>query len=1463
MKGISPLVGTVLLIVITLVGVFLYWFLSTKTVTTISPGAKPNVSLTLASTRAWDNLTEITLLHQGGEILRCSDVSFLLEGVLVSQVSGENVSVRLRLDNLSTEKKTVQVPGQVPDWAKELLVWCSDNLIRNRFSIWFEGSENAHFIAIERAYIIHHPASTSAFILSSPLSVPYYLPPAGRAKTVIENIYIENTLITTQPAYGSLLTLKLSSTEGPIEIGKIWAWYQQGSWPKDATLKGNATVNSLVVLTENAPNQWGALEYQLELTRNFYSEFQYRTDYDGGGYLWFYFGCSQTPQTESDAAGGYFIVFNQADGRIELRFNGSILTQVSKSIQNGGHLVQIYFYSKGSSNEFSVYFDGVEVLDYEDLPRILAGKLAGIGARTSSTYTNEHTLYKLLISDLLQSVHVSAGPESTYVAGKVGIGIPYYYGLPISEALEVYGNLKLSGPSPAILGENLRIGASLDNTAWFNPNWLYRREVKIPEVYSILSADNCSTVQLTPEADAKVTQGGVLWWQTPPDTNYGTTTDLRVESYDWAFVMWDHRSYLRFDLSSIPPGSTIISAKLRLYCTEADYKSDSSMTVVLHFSTDAWGETTITWNNQPFPTSPNPSENIIGSITWYGPNDGKNPVNEWKEWNVPYDIVQRELNSDNKISFMIRTDIEDQWVYGIWASFDSREATNPPVLEVTYTSAGNVVHSMTDVQVCLNLNTAALIQEGKLRSDLADLRFTAEDGVTELPWWVEFGKNTNSTRIWVRVPSTPGKIYMYYGNPGASLSPLSDNIDAVMDPGLRYFYYAGTNFEVFKGTDFYDYPSKEGGYEVSDPGYTPSTHTVTATFKGTRQLARNRLFYDPTGFPPNDVPEWTYVEIDPSRDWDGYNYHPPPYGWVNDGSLYLCVYAEPAYLSTDKHEAYWYQNLSTPIPAGTTIRFTAWYMYYGDGELDAEKRNLEIREDGTWKAIYSYSFSGSHSVTTNTWYMMDATYTTQGTVDNIRIYLMVSDYEGTPNQECGMIVDDVSFQVIEQGGDWQETVTNGSFLDNNGNKTRDYYEEQPAYWTLGDHSDPTEADKHPGWAPQDHTGDGSGSVKVWGYDRPWDWKVTYDGYAYWSQTLGSPVDYGYEIYVSLYWCYGGDGELNTEEIRVDLLDGGSWTTVFDWYVDGSHSVTLNTWFGASKTYVVKSQVTAVRLYVHVYDSAGIGGNEESWIAVDDLSVKKRKRGTNAWENLAQNFSLRWEGWVKPYQAGQSHTFCLVTDDAGQLYLNNQVVISQWKAQGPTEYAYTTTLDRPIPIRIEMNQGSGWWALRLGWTPPGGSKTYPIPADYLRCRKPGIWEPEAVKMGMEQRKDKPLRTINTNLPILGSLKVLNLRSAGLENGSSLGAENKWWVRVGGLLLQWGQKNSGLSKEGGFTISFPVRFNSLPIVVVTPEIPTTGEFDFWVCQVYNVTRDNFSVWLQADKSITPPSWDIPVHWMAIGW
>jgi len=81
-------------------------------------------------------------------------------------------------------------------------------------------------------------------------------------------------------------------------------------------------------------------------------------------------------------------------------------------------------------------------------------------------------------------------------------------------------------------------------------------------------------------------------------------------------------------------------------------------------------------------------------------------------------------------------------------------------------------NTLTDYQVLVVVDTASLIAQGKMRSDCGDIRFTDEDGVTQLNYWIESGCNTTSTRIWVRVPSIPGTstktIYMYYGNPAES-----------------------------------------------------------------------------------------------------------------------------------------------------------------------------------------------------------------------------------------------------------------------------------------------------------------------------------------------------------------------------------------------------------------------------------------------------------------------------------------------------------------------------------------------------------------------------------------------------------------------------------------------------------------------------------------------------------------------
>ncbi len=79
---------------------------------------------------------------------------------------------------------------------------------------------------------------------------------------------------------------------------------------------------------------------------------------------------------------------------------------------------------------------------------------------------------------------------------------------------------------------------------------------------------------------------------------------------------------------------------------------------------------------------------------------------------------------------------------------------------------------LTDFQVLLTMDTAALISGGKMQSDGDDLLFLDEDELTSLPYWIESGINTANTRVWVRVPVLPANgtrtIYVLYGNENAT-----------------------------------------------------------------------------------------------------------------------------------------------------------------------------------------------------------------------------------------------------------------------------------------------------------------------------------------------------------------------------------------------------------------------------------------------------------------------------------------------------------------------------------------------------------------------------------------------------------------------------------------------------------------------------------------------------------------------
>ena len=86
-----------------------------------------------------------------------------------------------------------------------------------------------------------------------------------------------------------------------------------------------------------------------------------------------------------------------------------------------------------------------------------------------------------------------------------------------------------------------------------------------------------------------------------------------------------------------------------------------------------------------------------------------------------------------------------------------------------------------------------------------------------------------------------------------------------------------------------------------------------------------------------------------------------------------------------------------------------------------------------------------------------------------------------------------------------------------------------------------------------------------------------------------------------------------------------------------------------------------------------------------------------------NWSARWTGKITPPATG-TYGFSLTSDDGSRLYVNNQLVVNNWYAQGSTTRTgqIALTAGQPADIRVEYYQGGGGDNLSLGWSVPGQS-----------------------------------------------------------------------------------------------------------------------------------------------------------------
>ena len=178
---------------------------------------------------------------------------------------------------------------------------------------------------------------------------------------------------------------------------------------------------------------------------------------------------------------------------------------------------------------------------------------------------------------------------------------------------------------------------------------------------SIVGGKN--SITFNPTADSYVSEGY-------PDDNYGTDNCLYIQSstVDWKNM----RSYLQFDVSSIPDDAVITDVSLRLFCLFAliaDTWSD------LYGFDDAWSEDTVTWNNQPC----NPYSDPVLASREMTSGD----ATSWCEWSC-FDLTQyvRDHLADDTVNLMLKTYIEnDAGLYSFWSN-DYTE--NNPELVINY-----------------------------------------------------------------------------------------------------------------------------------------------------------------------------------------------------------------------------------------------------------------------------------------------------------------------------------------------------------------------------------------------------------------------------------------------------------------------------------------------------------------------------------------------------------------------------------------------------------------------------------------------------------------------------------------------------------------------------------------------------------------------------------------------------------
>ena len=154
-----------------------------------------------------------------------------------------------------------------------------------------------------------------------------------------------------------------------------------------------------------------------------------------------------------------------------------------------------------------------------------------------------------------------------------------------------------------------------------------------------------------------------------PDTNYGNDAIIDAGNTTTAVV----RSYIKFNLSSVPGNARVIDADLKLY-QSGTYGFDDFV-VALYNVTSDWDESTIDWDPQPTSsTEPEITNSITASAT------------TWESWDIDT-LVQGWLDGTATNYGMLLKDTDESLfdtVVLFYSSDYTTDTTKCPKLEIDY-----------------------------------------------------------------------------------------------------------------------------------------------------------------------------------------------------------------------------------------------------------------------------------------------------------------------------------------------------------------------------------------------------------------------------------------------------------------------------------------------------------------------------------------------------------------------------------------------------------------------------------------------------------------------------------------------------------------------------------------------------------------------------------------------------------